>query len=305
MSMETNSLLFLGRRLFLCFIFYLSISYQSSGQSCDCPPINTCGCSVGLTNLTVEYTALLGLTVIVEDEGGVIHSGLLLALGSTIDIESSAGAGQPFVGDLVTIRTSLAVLATINTSCVDPVKIGTSFGDFTVTDGQSVGGVPICCEVMESTDPVINNCPSDIVINANPSSCGENVNWTAPTVSDNCNVMSFTSTHDPGDFFPVGSPTLVTYTAEDDYGNTATCSFNVTVTDNADPVINNCPSDIVIASDPGSCQTTVNWTAPSATDNCSVTNFSSTHNPGDIFIVGTTMVTYTASDAAGNLCLKA
>ncbi len=291
-------LFFSKRKAILCCLLSLLTYLQIFGQDCSCPPINTCGCDVGLTKLTVEFTGLLGLTVIVEDEGGVIHSGLLLVNGSIVDIESSAGVDQPFVGDLVTIRTTLAVLATINTSCVDPVTIGSTFGDYTVIGGESVGGTPICCEVMESTDPVISGCPSDIVIDVNPTSCGENVSWTAPTVSDNCNVMSFTNSHNPGDFFTVGSPTLVAYTAEDDYGNTAACSFNVTVNDNTDPVINNCPTDINIVVDP-SCQATATWTEPTATDNCSVT-MSSDHTSGEVFSLGTTIVTYTAQDAAGN-----
>jgi len=44
----------------------------------------------------------------------------------------------------------------------------------------------------------------------------------------------------------------------------------------------------------------VTWSAPTATDNIAVTSFDSTHNSGDAFPVGSTTVTYTASDAAGN-----
>ena len=79
------------------------------------------------------------------------------------------------------------------------------------------------------------------------------------------------------------------------------CSVNgsyevKTSPDDEDPVISNCPTgDITV----GSCNNTVNWTTPTATDNCSVT-LTSTHNPGDVFSVGTTNVVYTATDGAGN-----
>ena len=39
---------------------------------------------------------------------------------------------------------------------------------------------------------------------------------------------------------------------------------------------------------------------PTSSDNCAVTSFTSTHSPGATFAVGTTTVTYTALDAAGN-----
>ena len=63
--------------------------------------------------------------------------------------------------------------------------------------------------------------------------------WTAPTASDNCGVISFTSTHSSGATFPVGT-TTVTYTAEDAAGHETICSFTVTVQDNTPPVITTC-----------------------------------------------------------------
>lgn len=60
-----------------------------------------------------------------------------------------------------------------------------------------------------------------------------------------------------------------------------------------------CPNNIVTVNDPGVCGTTVSWTAPTATDNCLV-SLTSNKNPGDFFPVGTTVVTYTATDGCGN-----
>ena len=51
------------------------------------------------------------------------------------------------------------------------------------------------------------------------------VSWTAPTVTDT-NRVTLTSTHNPGDTFPIGS-TPVTYTARNEAGNTAQVSFTV------------------------------------------------------------------------------
>lgn len=44
----------------------------------------------------------------------------------------------------------------------------------------------------------------------------------------------------------------------------------------------------------------VTWAVPTATDNVGVAETISTHNPGDVFDVGTTDVSYTFRDAAGN-----
>ncbi|MEO5571801.1 MAG: T9SS type A sorting domain-containing protein, partial [Bacteroidia bacterium] len=56
--------------------------------------------------------------------------------------------------------------------------------------------------------------------------------------SDNCGTASLSSTHNPGATFPLGT-TNVTYTADDGNGNTATCSFTITVIENPTAVISN------------------------------------------------------------------
>ena len=105
-----------------------------------------------------------------------------------------------------------------------------------------------------------------------------------------------------GDTFPIGT-TMVTYIATDNQGNEATCSFTVTITEAPDmiaPVLTNCPTDIVVSNETGVCEAVVNWTAPSATDNSANVDLSTDFDPGSAFPVGTTTVTYTAQDSAGN-----
>ena len=107
-----------------------------------------------------------------------------------------------------------------------------------------------------------------------------------------------TNSHNPGDTFPVGT-TVVTYVATDNSGNQAQCSFNIHVFDNELPTIT-CPSDITVTNDPGVCEAVVSWDPPAGADNCSGFNVSSSHNPGDTFPVGTTVVTYVVTDNSGN-----
>ncbi|MFA9372429.1 MAG: ice-binding family protein [Labilibaculum antarcticum] len=113
------------------------------------------------------------------------------------------------------------------------------------------------------------------------------------TVEDNCSVVSVTN--DAPEVFPIGT-TEVTWTVADGAGNTATCTQNVRVTDDSKPILTDCPTDITV----GACNNTVDWTAPTVTDNCSFT-LSSNYNSGDDFPVGTTTtVIYTATDKADN-----
>lgn len=60
-------------------------------------------------------------------------------------------------------------------------------------------------------------------------------------------------------------------------------------------------SPLTANTDAGKCDAVVSWMAPTATDNCD-TDVSpvASANPGDTFPVGTTTVTYTATDSSGN-----
>ena len=179
---------------------------------------------------------------------------------------------------------------------------GQSVVTYTVTETAS--GQNWSCSftvnVADNEAPAISGCLADTTISSDAGICGASFSWTAPTASDNCTLSSFTSTHTPGAVFPVGT-TTVTYTAVDSSGNITTCSFTVTVNDTEAPVIADCPADIVVSNDSSLCSAVVNWTAPTATDNCgAVLSVTSSHQPGDVFPTGTTTVTYTFTDAAGN-----
>jgi hypothetical protein len=100
-----------------------------------------------------------------------------------------------------------------------------------------------------------------------------------------------------GSFFPVGTTTL-TYQATDLHGNTASCSFDVTVTDNEAPTIT-CPANVLVDTDAGACEATgVVLGAPATNDNCGVAT--TLHNGSTSYNVGTTTVTWTVTDIHGN-----
>lgn len=86
-------------------------------------------------------------------------------------------------------------------------------------------------QVLDNLAPVFSFCPANIVLNAWGGLCNTPISWALPTATDNCGFVTYTSTHNPGSFFPIGT-TTVTYTATDDNNNSETCSFTVTVNAN-------------------------------------------------------------------------
>jgi hypothetical protein len=190
---------------------------------------------------------------------------------------------------------------------------GTTTVTYTATDAS--GNVSNTCSfdvtVIDNTIPVLSGCPASVFVNTDASitPCSAVATWTEPAATDNCTSngdIVWTKSHTPNSVFPVGT-TTVTYTATDLEGNvSATCIFNVVVTDNTAPVLAGCPSTINVATGAGatSCNAVATWTEPTATDNCTASAnlvWTKSHTPGSVFPVGTTTVSYTATDDNGNV----
>ncbi|SDD76237.1 Serine protease, subtilase family, partial [Algoriphagus faecimaris] len=98
----------------------------------------------------------------------------------------------------------------------------------------------------------------------------------------------------------VGQTISVDFKVEDTNGNVSVKTFNVTVQDQVKPTISNIPADTTVNNNPGACGAVVTWTEPNAADNCEIASLSADHTSGDLFSVGETTVTYTATDIHGN-----
>ncbi|MBL7828627.1 MAG: HYR domain-containing protein [Saprospiraceae bacterium] len=102
--------------------------------------------------------------------------------------------------------------------------------------------------------------------------------------------------------FDPGAST-VTLRLTDDSGNIAACNFNVTVEDGDGPTYADCPANISMSAAAGGCGKIVSWVPPTWSDNCTapVTDVVNSHNAaGTFFGLGTTIVSHTATDDAGN-----
>jgi PKD repeat protein len=91
----------------------------------------------------------------------------------------------------------------------------------------------------------------------------------------------------------------VTLTVTDEFGVAATCTSTITVLDTIAPVFTFCPADQILQVTDGVCTAVATWDEPVTADNCPVA-ISSSHNSGDIFPIGITTVTVTATDVSGN-----
>jgi flavin reductase (DIM6/NTAB) family NADH-FMN oxidoreductase RutF len=146
------------------------------------------------------------------------------------------------------------------------------------------------------TEPPTITCPANMIVTADPGQCCAVVNFTV-NATDDCGEVPVVCTPPSGSVFPKGT-TTVTCTATDAGGQTATCTFTVTVNDTENPTIT-CPANIVTSTDAGQCSTVVTYTVTAA-DNCGGVSVTCTPPSGSTFPTGTTTVTATATDSAGN-----
>lgn len=79
----------------------------------------------------------------------------------------------------------------------------------------------------DTEKPDVSTIP-DITQNTDPGLATAMVTWTPPLVTDNNAVVETTSSHRPGDRFPIGT-TEVIYVARDQHDNLGSSSFTVTV----------------------------------------------------------------------------
>ena len=203
--------------------------------------------------------------------------------------------------------------ATASSACAAPVQIsysvasgaifpiGTTVVDVTATDANGLSSTCSFEVTVTGTGGIeVADCPDDFAVVAD-ADCNAVASWIEPSFSGDCGQITVTSSHDPGDAFTVGT-TTVTYTATSDLGASATCTFNVTVTDNTPPSIDNCPANFTLAAPAGACEASVTWPAITGTDACSgaVVIQTSVAN-GATLPVGDTIVFVSATDAAGNV----
>jgi hypothetical protein len=242
--------------------FTVTVVDQES-PSITCPASQILPTDTGSNARVVTWTAPSVGSGISDNIGAVASS-----------IASSHASGSSFPLGTTTVTYSVRDAAYNNVTC-----------SFTIT-------------ILDRENPVIS-CPSNIVQGNDAGLTSARVTWVAPSASDNVGVAVTESTHNSNDSFPMGD-TTVAFTFRDSAGNLANCTWVITVVDNEAPYVP-CPSSKFVLLKSSETQSSVTWGVPVPTDNHFVKTLTSTHNPGDIFQVGNTMVTYTAYDPSGNV----
>ncbi len=177
---------------------------------------------------------------------------------------------------------------------------GTTSNSFTVTDGS--GNTAACSFTVTVNDTEIPTitCPANVVVSNDPGQCAAIVTYSV-TFNDNCAGANLAQTAGlaSGSSFPSGV-TSNSFTVTDGSGNTATCSFTVTVNDTEIPTIT-CPANVVVSNDPGQCAAMVTYSV-SFNDNCAGANLAQTAGlaSGSSFPSGTTSNSFTVTDGSGN-----
>ncbi|MEM0997664.1 MAG: HYR domain-containing protein [Bacteroidota bacterium] len=94
---------------------------------------------------------------------------------------------------------------------------------------NNIGTCTLSVTLVDTLGPDLMGCPSIVEFTPTTLDCNPQVQWNAPTATDACaGSASLSSTHAPGDNFPVGT-TAVTYTALDPGNNFSQCTFDVVV----------------------------------------------------------------------------
>ncbi|MCB7480451.1 HYR domain-containing protein [Christiangramia sediminis] len=262
---------------------------------------------VGTTTVSITVTDVSGNTTTTSFDVNVTDNEapeISCPSNMTVDTETGVSyATVDFDNATATDNCKVTVEQTAGPVSGSQFEIGTTTITFTATD--DAGNTSECSftiTVEDNEDPTIT-CPADIDLTNDAGVCGAVVEFTIPEFSDNSGFATIEQTAglEPGEVFPVGI-TTVSYTVTDEAGNSASCSFDVTVTDNEAPVLEEM-NDITMNNDNGVCGAVIEFASVAATDNCEIESVVITEGfeSGSEFPVGTTTVTYTVTDINGNV----
>jgi len=228
------------------------------------------------------------------------------------NIAKNTDAGQCSAVTTYTVTASDNCAYTLTRTSPSGTASGSAFPLGTTNVAWSVsdagGNATSCAFTVTVTDnaPPTIICPTNIAKNTDAGQCSAVTAYTV-TASDNC-AYTLTRTSPAGtasgSAFPLGI-TNVAWSVSDAGGNATSCAFTVTVTDAQLPSIT-CPANIVRNTDANLCTAVVNYTTPTYSDNCAgggAAIVPPSLPSGSAFSKGVTMVSWKATDAAGNTAI--
>jgi hypothetical protein len=179
-----------------------------------------------------------------------------------------SGVPQNEIVECDNIPSVPSVTATDNCDSYVPVDFSESTTDgcpYTITrtwtatdDCNNETSLSQIITVNDTTDPILHGVPANVIIE-----CDEDMPTYNVWATDNCDedmVISLTATTEDQE---CGYIFTRTWTVEDNCGNMAMASQEITVLDTTDPVAHNIPMDAVVE-----CDEALPTDAPTFTDNC-------------------------------------
>ncbi len=291
-----------------------TLTYSLSQTSFNCSNVGANTVTLSVTDQCQNTSTCTAIVTVVDNTAPVIE-----CFGdTTVNKDANCTYTMPNMTFRVTATDACGIATVTQNIPVGHVFAASQTSTLVTLTVKDVNGNQSTCtfrvNFVDVTPPVITGCPSNITVftGLGRTTCNQVATWIPPVATDACTPccqpgtpqQTITGNFAPGATFPVGV-TTVTYTATDLSGNTSTCVFTVTVIDNTAPVVAGCPANVSVNTGAGrtTCDQTATWTEPTATDNCtaagSLVRYRS-HAPGATFPVGTTMIKYAFTDAAGN-----
>ncbi|XP_072025139.1 uncharacterized protein [Amphiura filiformis] len=248
-----------------------------------CTPASGFTFTVGSTPVTCTATDAVGNTnmctfaVVVDQQAPSITCPSNIISSSSVVMYSN-----PSVSDLLDAAPQVTCSPASATSFAD----GTSTVTCTATDNAGNSNQCSFSVIVDRTAPTFT-CPANIIMSTTQ------VSWTDPEASDNRDPAPSVSCNPASESMFTSGQTTVICTAMDDAGNSATCTFIVTV-DQVAPSIT-CPTNMIVST------SVVSYTTPASTDNIDAAPQVSCSPASDTtFSSGVTTVTCTATDDAAN-----
>jgi hypothetical protein len=180
------------------------------------------------------------------------------------------------------------------------VAVSLAFGGHDITLGvyDGRGGMDtdtVRIEVVDTLPPELADVPGPVVAEQD-SVAGATVSLASPTAMDQCAGAIVVASDAPA-VFPPGA-TIVTWSATDPSGLSASATTLVTVVDTTAPVLTGAPGLVVLEQDsPAGAAATL---PPPVASDASAGFLPVASDAPAVFPPGVTLVTWTATDAAGN-----
>jgi hypothetical protein len=299
-----------------------ALTVTASSANTVLVPNNTTSIALGTINpalRTITLTPALNetgqsvMTVSVFDALGAVSARSFLltvidhvnpVINCLADIVTSTDPGQCSVSGVV-LGTPVAtdsggIASLIDTRSdglplTDPYPVGVTIVTWTATD--NAGNSSTCQQTVTVNDaepPQLSLIGLDpLVVACNDTSFSD----PGAAATDNCPANLAVAVIGNVDVTTTGDY-VVTYSAADAAGNSSSITRVFKVTCNNALLTILCPPDVVVGSDIGQCSAAVDYPAPVVTGNA--TSVICTPLAGSVFPAGTTAVTCTATDSAGN-----